>query len=218
VPDEYPIIARFRELDFPGTTAKDLDPLTNAIELLLASPWERARDVEQAPIFRGEYRVFRRLPEDQHPGLLLHLVVAADSVIYVPNIVPTEKAELGIEEYNEALVDFHHRFALAAATSLGFSVRLGDDKIDLQSDLSKEVFAALVAFSRGSNRSTGSSHPMDRERWFKFLLLLHRASLELPTWVLQEWLELDGWSESVATELAIEYEFAMGLLSYAEPD
>src|SRR5436190_867887 len=82
--------------------------------------------------------------------------------------------------------------ALADAIALGGDARLGEDVIDLQADLGETVFRALVAFSRSANRTTGSSHPMDRERWFAFLVAAHRSHVDLSVDVLAKWLALDG--------------------------
>jgi hypothetical protein len=208
---DYPLVPRFRDLDFHGL---EMDALADAIEQRLAQPWQRARDKEEDPILNEKFRVFLRRGGDE-PGLLLFLATL-DSMVYVSNIVPTEKSELSRNEYNAALSEFYEEYALPAAGALGGEARLGGDVIDLQADLGETAFGALVAFSRSANRSTGSSHPMDRERWFAFLVAVHRSDAYLSVDVLAKWLVLDGWSESVASDLAIEFETGRDLLAYAE--
>jgi hypothetical protein len=145
----------------------------------------------------------------------LHLF-ADRSKVYVANIVPTDRSNLSIGEYNEALVEFYERFAHPAADSIGVDTVLSADLVDLEVELPKHVFQALTAFSSLANKATGSSHPLDRQRWFEFLTLLHGSNSDLSTGLLQDWLILDGWSESVAFDLVIEFEFGIGLLKHVD--
>jgi hypothetical protein len=75
---------------------------------------------------------------------------------------------------------------------------------------------ALRRFSILANHGTGSAHPLDRERWFAFLLHCHQDRCELDTDMLQRWLMEQGWTFERASDLAIEYEFGRGLLKFAE--
>jgi hypothetical protein len=68
-------------------------------------------------------------------------------------------------------------------------------------------------FSRLANKSTGAAHPMDKKRWYAFLIAAHRASKRLDSDQLARWLvEVEAWSAGRAQDLAIDYEFALGLL------
>ncbi|MCY1462220.1 hypothetical protein D9M71_799680 [compost metagenome] len=54
---------------------------------------------------------------------------------------------------------------------------------------------------------------MDQKRWFSFLISAHRASKRPDSEQVARWLvEVDGWSSEQAQDLAIDYEFALGLL------
>jgi hypothetical protein len=202
-------------LELPGAASR-LDEYVEEIDARLDRPWERARDIEDGPVLSGHrYRVFRRHETADGPGLLLHLLASGQRV-YVANIVPTEVHQLTTDEYNAALVEFSSRFAEPAAAALGLAIDLGVPEVDLAAEVGEDVFQDLLAFSRASNRSTGSSHPSDRERWFRFLVALHRSGIELSTGLLEQWLLLDGWPESVAHDLMLEFEFAMGLLKHVD--
>ena len=86
-------------------------------------------------------------------------------------------------------------------------------------EINREISARRYRcrFSILANHGTGSSHPLDRERWFAFLLCCHRDRCELDTDMLQRWLMEQGdWSFERASDLAIEYEFGRGLLKFAE--
>ena len=131
----------------------------------------------------------------------------------VSNIVPRNVGELGITKYNAILRDFVARIAEPAASASGFGVELTSPYQSLDDWLDAEPAAALRRFSRAANKSTGAAHPMDRARWYAFLIATHHTSKRLDTDQLVRWLvEVEHWSEDTAHELAIDYEFALGLL------
>ena len=131
----------------------------------------------------------------------------------VSNIVPRNVGELGITKYNAILRDFVARIAEPAARASGFGVELTSHHQSLDDWLDAEPAAALRRFSRSANKSTGAAHPMDRARWYAFLIATHHTSKRLDTDQLVRWLiEVERWSEDTAHELAIDYEFALGLL------
>lgn len=131
----------------------------------------------------------------------------------VSNIVPRNVGELGITKYNAILRDFVARIAEPAARTGGFEVELSSPHQSLDDWLDAEPAAALRRFSRLANKSTGAAHPMDRDRWYAFLIATHHASKRPDTDLLVRWLvEVEHWSEDKAHELAIDYEFALGLL------
>ncbi len=131
----------------------------------------------------------------------------------VSNIVPRNVGELGITKYNAILQDFVARIAEPAASSSGFDIELTSPHQSLDDWLDAEAATALRRFSRSANKSTGAAHPMDRARWYAFLIATHHTSKRLDTDQLVRWLvEVEHWSEDTAHELAIDYEFALGLL------
>lgn len=131
----------------------------------------------------------------------------------VSNIVPRNVGELGIMKYNVILRDFVSSVAEPAARIGGFEVDLTSPSQTLDDWLSTDSAAALRRFSRLANKSTGAAHPLDRERWFEFLITVHGTSKRLDTEQLARWLiEVEGWPADRAQELAIDYEFALGLL------
>jgi hypothetical protein len=55
--------------------------------------------------------------------------------------------------------------------------------------------------------------PWTGARWYAFIIATHHTSKRLDTDQLVRWLvEVEHWSEDIAHELAIDYEFALGLL------
>ncbi len=131
----------------------------------------------------------------------------------VSNIVPRNVGELGITKYNAILRDFVARIAEPAARASAFEIELTSSHQSLDDWLDAEPAAALWRFSRLANKSTGAAHPMDRERWYAFLIATHHTLKRPDTDQLVRWLvEVEHWSEDKAHELAIDYEFAIGLL------
>ncbi|HFH3285713.1 hypothetical protein [Pseudomonas aeruginosa] len=131
----------------------------------------------------------------------------------VSNIVPRNVGELGIMKYNVILRDFVSLVAQPAAQGGGFEIDLTSPTQTLDDWLTADSAAALRRFSRLANKSTGASHPLDRERWFTFLITVHGTSKRLDTEQLARWLiEVEGWPAERAQELAIDYEFALVLL------
>jgi len=70
---------------------------------------------------------------------------------------------------------------------------------------------ALNAFESMAN--IGSLHPLDRDRWRKFLLLAHKDRVDLSSDTLERWFrEEHRWPDDRASQLAIEYDHARDLL------
>jgi hypothetical protein len=92
---------------------------------------------------------------------------------------------------------------------------LSSDELRLDLLMSPEVYAQLCQFSRTANKSTGSSHPVDRREWFAFLVALHRSGQKVDADAVVRWLtEEEKWPEAVAGKLGVVFEFGMGLLNY----
>ena len=131
----------------------------------------------------------------------------------VSNIVPRHVSELGITKYNAILQDFADRIATPAAQAGDFEVEMTSASRTLDDWLAAGPADALRRVSRLTNKSTGAAHPMDRERWYAFLIATHRSTQRLNADQLARWLvEVENWPAERAQELAIDYESALGLL------
>jgi hypothetical protein len=149
---------------------------------------------------------------------LTHAERRTTSWLYVSNIVPQEVRQLTFDQYNHILNEFDTRFAKPAADSIGVRVELSSPEQSIEDWLSPESAKLLTAFSHLANKSTGSTHPMDRERWYDFLIALHRSGENPNVGLLQRWLiEEEQWPDDIAFDLVCEYEFARGLLDRFEP-
>jgi hypothetical protein len=204
----------FRDMHLLGPATAST-ALREALKSHAVDPWRYAAEKEgqlQAMMGQGEALAFERstTPGFEAAGLLL---IAADDGMEVANIVPHETGELSYRAYNAILEDFAVRVAQPAAKAVGFSVDLSSGTLQLEAEVSAEVAEALRRFSALANKSTGASHPLDRDRWFDFIILAHRSGARLDASTLARWLfESDGWPEDGARELAGEYERSRALL------
>jgi len=180
------------------------------------TPWlhdsEREDDIRRGAIGDEDVIVLVRAAFDDIDESALVLWQETDGY-RVSNIVPRNVGELGIAKYNAILQDFVDRIARPAAQAAGFEIELSSSGQSLDEWLAAEPAAALRRFSRLANKSTGAAHPLDQKRWYAFLIATHRNSHRLDADQLARWLvEVEHWSAEKAHELAIDYEFALGLL------
>jgi hypothetical protein len=81
-------------------------------------------------------------------------------------------------------------------------------------ELSPGLAAKLQLFCDHANLNT--RHPLDRKRWYDFLLAAYREHSILRPDDLEAWLSDRGWSSEDAHDLALEYDFATALLGRAQ--
>jgi hypothetical protein len=151
----------------------------------------------------------------------------------VGNIVPLEKTELSITEYNAVLIKFYNEVILPFKESgkeLGI-LQPSDDTFDPKSVISATALKKLEVFCSAANKSTGSSHPNDQERWFDFICQTVDDGRMFDSSTLGSFLQDKAfwgekaedfigvlgdyaWDEEHAYELASEYENACAILCY----
>jgi hypothetical protein len=201
-----------REL-FVECELNDLSKLAAAIEAHLPTGWKRNRTAERK---LGEsYLCFACSSRDGLPNAEVWISYDSErSAAWVANVIPTDSSRLGTNAYNQIVADFYEHAAKHAATDLGFRSSLTDADVDASHfGLSKRTTQLLESFSLSANKSTGSAHPRDRERWYDFLISAHKDRADLDTTTLGRFLtESYGWSDELASDLRLEYEFARGLL------
>ena len=143
------------------------------------------------------------------PAARLFLVRQA-STFSVSNVVPEKVGELTKAQYNSIVEEFSNICA-PVAVKLQFRVNLTPDLLDIAQLLTPRSKKALDAFERMANR--GSLHPLDSQRWRKFLILAFDDNVDLDSQMLARWfVEEQHWPEDYASKLAIQYEFSFELL------
>ena len=192
-----------------------------AVDAALPEGWRRdhgaERDVPTAGAAGREFYYYTCERRDgREPALVA--VYRRDALnFYVSNVVPRESNQLSVSQYNQVLQDFHDEVLSRVQTDVPVVFWLDTDQLRLEDLLPADVMARLRAFSAAANRSTGSSHPLDRERWFEFIVGLHRdgAAEKLSVHDLERWLvEVEKWPPQAVSKLAVEFEFAVALLEH----
>ena len=206
----------FRDLEISGS-ASSLMKLIETIESKLENGWTRDREAEkrlEETGSRGEkWFCFSCTEKEGREAAKLWFTFKGENTLYVSNIVPVEFGKLTYDQYNTILKDFHSKFIEPVGQPLGLKYILTSDVKDIEDWVSDETAKKLRRFSAAANR--GLLHPLDRERWFDFLVSAHKESSELDETTLMRWLiEHEKWSEEVASELAEEYENARALLKF----
>lgn len=151
----------------------------------------------------------------------------------VGNIIPMEKNELSIDEYNAILLKFYDDVIKPYKES-GIKLDISqptDDIFNPTSIISELALEKLRLFCNGANKFTGSSNPYDRERWFDFICqtvddnrLFDESTLALflqdeDYWGKRENVHIGvlhncAWDKEQSYQLASEYEILCEILQY----
>jgi len=190
--------------------------LVHLIEAKLSNGWFRDIGEEERlkPVITSKFLYcFSCDATDTRKAALLSLMQRARGNFYVPNVVPREIGHLSYQDYNAILEEFYYLFVQPAAKESGAELVLSSNEKSLEDWLSKDAILALKRFSKGANKSTGSAHPSDNERWISFLISAHSEKSPLTPTDLGRWLvEDEAWPEDVVNDLLVEYEFSRELL------
>jgi hypothetical protein len=203
----------YRELSIKGSS-QQLEAFIDGVACRLADGWGGGENVYPPRPLRPFYFTCPEAPG--RAASEIWIARRDPNELYVSNIVQKEyRGQLSYPEYNAILSEFFDRFARPVATEQGLHIGLSSDNLGLEEWLSSTAADALRLFSRKANKSTGASHPEDQKRWYSFLILADREKARLDASTLARWLrEEEGWADSVASELAGQYEEARSLLAY----
>ena len=147
----------FRDLTIRGMI-DNIASLGDAIQKQLPSQWKRdcAKEIENASMFgdAGALLVFERSTTDDLPAAGVAMLTEGETVS-VLNIVPLEKHQLSIAEYNALLVELTEQAIRPATNSLGLSCELGSEEKTITAWMSESAISALQRFSHLANHATG---------------------------------------------------------------
>ena len=206
----------FRDLEITIHDSQ-IDKFISHLESKLTIGWKRDKDMEARGIKFGDERYFYFVCDkaEGKEAALVALLQRDANTLYVVNIVPRKVGELTFDQYNAVLMEFYEKFVIPLTTELDIDVSLTKDQQSIEDWISSESATKLKRFSVLANKSTGSSHPLDQERWFDFIISVVRNDEDLYPDRLKRWLiEEEGWHEDMVVELAIEYEQNIALLKY----
>ena len=195
-----------------------IDEFAELVTKHCGEKWNRALEQEKnirSIAIRGETALcFERCGVDEIKNADLIIHERKPEPLYVSNIVPSESTRLSCYEYNQILNNFVELVLEPAIEQTNISYELSADKKFIKDVVGEAAEKDLEAFSASANKSTGSSHPLDQQRWFQFLVTVNRSNGQLSTELLGGTLIEEGWSEDVANGLAIEFEFSQALLDF----
>jgi hypothetical protein len=214
-------LKRTRNLELFGSPS-ELASFADEVEKLCPPNWTRNKSEEAriskeafSPMYCFDYK------NDSNPAHLWMAYDKKNEKLWVANIVPRHNLHTEDERYdyyNGTLLKFW-AFAQKVADAKGLKSNLSDEDVTTDNLLPPDVAKKFRAFSGLANRSTGSSHPNDQERWFDFIVSVHRSQSDLDANTLERLLhEEEHWPESAALKLALEYEFARALLRFCAPN
>ncbi len=131
---------------------------------------------------------------------------------YVTNIIPLDKSQLSIDEYNKVIGIFVKEVLHPA--NLQYELSKAD--ITLEDLLTDESCKKFRTFSGTSDKSTGRSHPSDEEKWFEFIYSTVKNGEYLDLESLRFFLQEDGWDEQTAWDLSLDYEYGYEAMKHAK--
>lgn len=200
----------------------DIEKFVELLAQQCNEKWQRDLDQEKNMRLLGEMAIcFKRLADDPIKSAGLTLFKKENNILYVPNIVPLETSQFSTTEYNLVLKEFVEEILRPtlkdnSITQDQIDYELTPEQVFIEDIAGEDVAKELNNFSALANKSTGSYHPCDKERWFNFLVTANKAGKSLYTDLLENTLIEQGWSADMANKLATEYEFAQSLLNYTK--
>jgi len=220
----------YRELYFRGTS-QQLSDFVDHIGKYATGDWElKPRKERWKDYLFFEYKGFivDKANVSIHVGDRI-----TKGELNVGNIVPIEKSQLSVEEYNAVLMRFYEDVIVPykeQGTELNIS-QPSDDIFNPTTVISEKALEKLKLFCNSANKSTGSSHPCDRERWLDFICQTVDDNKMFDYSTLSNFLQDENywgqkpdeyigvmgdyaWEEEQAYELASEYENMCEILLY----
>lgn len=221
----------YKELSFIGNKP-ELDELFSDIYEVFPANWIRPqnRDLMKDYIL-ADY--IGNLAPHAEVSIYYGKETWREGYVKVCNIVPLEKNQLTIDEYNQILDLFYVDIAKTYCETHK-DIRIvgpSSEQFDPLNCITEKALKKLTLFCNAANKSTGSSHPCDEERWFDFICqtvdderifdydTLFKFLKDEDYWGKRE----DGfpgvmgqfaWDEENAEELASEYENYVRILQY----
>jgi hypothetical protein len=208
---------KYKDIYF--TTNEPIGTILAAITASLSDGWERHeqgdRDFREIASDDAASHYFYCDKRNGRWAATVILSKTEEGKYYLSHVLPQEDSPnpFEVDQFNAIADEFHDRFLLPLEKSGRIFILNFEGEIDLEVDLGTFVFGKLKTFSAAANKSSGSSHPCDRQRWLDFMIALDQSEAEVSAPIVKQWLiEKGGWSESAAQELCLEFELGMELL------
>ena len=213
---------QFKDLEITGPVEQILS-FINDVSAKLPTHWRRdfeaeARLEQANHVRKDSWFAFIYKSEDDEPSSNVFLTLESER-LYVPNVTPLKPGWLSIAQYNRILDEFAEILSNHMPLDSPLKINVTSDVAAITDWVSPKAKELLDRFSNSANKSTGSSHPSDFQRWSDFLIEVHKegSGHRLSGEFLAKWLEEElGWPSEQADKLAVEYEFARDVLQAHE--
>ena len=202
---------------FREFTINDNDKnITKALQAFVQAYPNKWHYVEPPKEMKGKFIIYKY--KKSHNLTLKIFLIKTEYGIRIANILPEERNSITKKEYNEAVMDFYNDLVKIAPQ---YENKVTTNQFDPLQIMSKEALEKLRGFYILANKSTGSSHPDDEQRWFAFICQTVDDGRIIND--EQEFLEFlqdkdywgeDVFDEDVAFELLHEYNKISGCLKY----
>ncbi|MFN0104170.1 MAG: hypothetical protein ACKV2U_19055 [Bryobacteraceae bacterium] len=190
-----------------------LDMFLAKVSELAASKWRRDPAGEEAAgdLVKGMgVRYVYYVPADGHKTDIVFMYT--DNELRLINIFTTGDG-ISHAEHGRITADLWNAGMKQACKALSLSGKFTPTQdVQPEAGLPPAVVDALQQFAVTANKSTGSSHPDDLERWCLFLGLLHATGSEMDETRLDAYLTSKKFPEKIVMKLLKEHEVAMALL------
>lgn len=201
----------FRDFYLKGSR-ENLLKFVSKITEYIAGEWKQGTN----SMFKNDFIIFDYCGNEVNKASVFLYIKDIDQLRFqITNIVPTKKHSLNFDEYNQILEKCVNECITPCAKECDLEFDMTSENVELENFMSKESAEKLKKFSACANKSTGSSHPCDKARWNDFICQTFVDGHINVINILGRWLsEEEGWDDEHVSELVIEYEQGISLLSY----
>ena len=218
---------KYLELKLSGLS-KDLKEFILGVKNINFQEWKL---IEKE--LSDQYLIYQYIGQEVNKAqVFIHLENDLDAgEIKVVNIIPIEKGDININEYNDILKKFY-KDIICSINADEYNVKISMDtsnEFDPLEIISKDALNKLHDFCRLTNKTTGATHPNDKERWYNFICQTVEDNRTFDCATLANFLQDESywgkkknlgpigefaWEEDKAWELARQYEIGCSIVEY----
>jgi len=153
--------------------------------------------------------------DDGTEVVTLFFIEMSGGGLRVSNIMPSKSDRLTYSEYNKILSDFTDSVISRLPDAGKHTVVALSDEVNFEVLLGECGFELLKKFATTANKSSGSCHPSDCEKWFDFIHHVHENDIDFGASQFERYIhEVANWPVDTGCDLVQEYEFARALLKH----
>jgi hypothetical protein len=211
---------RFHNLKIIGSY-DEIEKLIYIIEQNLRNGWTRNKDMEDSRKrdlkILSDGRIFTQYDDNKLPICHVYFMYDKNQYLKLLSIrFPSEDANNIKNENNEKrqnmmLKKFYDIYLLPYKQEADVRVIYDDKELSIDSLMSNDMAQAFRSFTFAANKS--SLHPLDRERFYDFIIQAHIEGSPLEEDEISSLLQIAGWWEEKSIELSSDYRFGRDLLN-----